>query len=115
MNQGCCKSVLGDGAHFSRSERARNGASPEIFIGTFMRRCSGFLEVVLPGTVLALLPKCPACLAAYFAIGSGIGISISTASHLRTALVTVCVASLAYFATRGCRRLVHKFQHTFVH
>ena len=56
-----------------------------------------------------LLPKCPACIVAYLAIGSGIGISLATAIYLRIGLMTLCVASLAYFAvSRGRRYLTRR-------
>jgi hypothetical protein len=61
---------------------------------------------MVPGVILALLPKCPACLAAYIAIGTGIGLSVSIATSLRLLLVIVCVASLSYLAARRVRRRV---------
>jgi hypothetical protein len=55
---------------------------------------------MVPGGILVLLPKCPACIAAYFAIGSGIGISVATAAYVRMGVVVLCVGSLGYFVMR---------------
>jgi hypothetical protein len=50
------------------------------------------------------MPKCPACVAAYVVFGTGVGISISTASYVRVAIITACMAALVYLAARQARR-----------
>ena len=77
--------------------------------GTTVSKCGcsiGGREAVawaIPGVILALIPKCPLCIAAYIAIGTGIGISVSTAAYLRFGLVAVCVVALLVLVVRRFR------------
>ena len=61
---------------------------------------------VVPSAPLALLPKCPACVAAYVALATGIGISLPTATCLRAMLVVLCGASLLFITARRLRILL---------
>ena len=98
---GCCEVVLtgsnrGSIPMMSGARIAMSGPRP--------RRWREIAGWIVPSSILALLPKCPACIAAYFAIGGGIGISISTAMYLRRGLVVLCMTSLGYFAVSRARR-----------
>ena len=70
-----------------------------------LRRGGEIAGMIVPGVTLALLPKCPACVAAYLALATGIGISLPAARCLRATLVVLCVASLAFIAARRLRSL----------
>jgi hypothetical protein len=63
---------------------------------TWVRRAREILAWALPSTILVLVPKCPACLAAYVTLWTGLGLSLSTATYLRWVLLFLCVASLLF-------------------
>jgi hypothetical protein len=85
----CCRAA--------RTEAAR---------ATLAGRCLEAVGWAVPGIVLTLLPKCPACLAAYVAVGTGIGLSATAAGQLRLLLVVGCMGAIAFLAARRARRLV---------
>ncbi len=66
-----------------------------------------FLAGVVPGLVLLLMPKCPACLAAYLAVGAGLSLSFGAATALRVVLVTLSVFALALVAVSFLTRHFH--------
>ncbi|HEX4708236.1 MAG TPA: hypothetical protein VH229_10980 [Candidatus Udaeobacter sp.] len=67
------------------------------------RRSGEIAGWVVPGAILALLPKCPVCLAAYLMMATGISISVAAAVSLRGLLVVVCVTALVLFGRRHIR------------
>jgi hypothetical protein len=63
---------------------------------SWRRHCLKISGWVFLSAIVALLPKCPACLAADLAVLTGLGLSITTVTYLRWALLILCVASLLY-------------------
>jgi hypothetical protein len=91
MNGSCCR---------SRTSEV-HPALPPASLWRIGRAMAGWLG---PGVTLVLLPKCPACVAAYVTLATGLGISLSAAAHLRVLVVSLCLASLSFFAARQWRR-----------
>jgi hypothetical protein len=60
-------------------------------------RLGGLAGWVGSAAALALMPKCPACIAAYLALGTGVGISLSAAEQVRTAFMFAGFALLVGF------------------
>jgi hypothetical protein len=89
----CCHSSTGNHNKTPRS------ASP-------WRRGVGIAEWIIPSATLILMPKCPVCVAMYLALFAGAGISVTSASNLRTALLILCVTALVCLAVKHFGRLV---------
>jgi hypothetical protein len=68
-------------------------------------RCLDAAGCLVPGAILALMPKCPMCLAAYVAVWTGVGFSLPTAANLRLSLLILCLATLLCLAVRYLSRL----------
>jgi hypothetical protein len=68
------------------------------------RRVAGVAGSVLPGAALVLMPKCPMCVAAYVAAGTGLSLSLPAAAWLRTGSILLCVASISLVAATTIRR-----------
>jgi hypothetical protein len=61
---------------------------------------------IVPAVVLALIPKCPMCLAAYIALWTGLGLSVAAAANLRLLLIIACVILLVLLTVRQTRHLI---------
>jgi hypothetical protein len=68
--------------------------------------CREASQWIAPGLGLALIPKCPACVAAYVAAITGAGISVTMAARVRLGLLVLCVSALAFVAARAATRLL---------
>lgn len=105
MKKLSCCSAAGSEAR-SRSHKAADGKAhpPQV-----AQRRFAWAKCSLPTLILALLPKCPACFAAYVALGTGISLSVAAASILRTLLIGVCVATLVWVFVSAFRSLTRSF------
>jgi len=70
----------------------------------WVRRSREIFAWILPSTILVLVPKCPACLAAHVMLWTGLGLSLSTATYLRGMLLFLCVASLLFLIVKRLDR-----------
>jgi hypothetical protein len=72
---------------------------------TWLRRVQEIFAWVFPSAILVLVPKCPACLAAYVTLWTGLGLSLSAATYLRWVLLFLCVASLLFLIVKRLDRI----------
>jgi len=90
----CCQSKLHTSSHACQPR-------------TWRRRAREVAGWIVPGALLALMPKCPMCLAAYVALWSGLTISCSSAHILMRLITALCIGTLALCVVRrvvNCRQ-----------
>jgi hypothetical protein len=77
-----------------------------------LRRSGEMAGWIVPSATLVLMPKCPVCVAAYVMLFSGVGLSVASASNLRTSLLILCVAVLIGLTLkRLCRLASQRAKH----
>jgi hypothetical protein len=88
--------------------REQSPASPTPGAGDrptgLLRRAWQGIQWLFPTALLVLMPKCPMCVAAYIALFTGVGVSVSTARWIQILMLVFCLASLAFLAVRFWRR-----------
>jgi len=103
----CCVITPGSMEQNKVGERiAGGGPHPP----SFLRRSLDLSAKFIPVAILAVLPKCPACLAAYVALGTGIGLSLTAATYIRLSLIVVCLATLIFLVAKAIRPRVRRIR-----
>ncbi|MBE3605298.1 hypothetical protein IMX07_16970 [bacterium] len=65
---------------------------------------TGFARWLAPAALFALTPKCPLCIAAYLTAATGIGVSASSVTWMRTAAIMIGAGALGYLAASAMGR-----------
>jgi len=78
--------------------------TPDITATSWPSRVAALIQWALPITTLALVPKCPGCVAGYVLLITGLGISFTAATAMRWSLIAISIAALAYLTIRTARR-----------
>ena len=74
---------------------------------SWLGRVRGVAGWILPSALLALMPKCPICLAAYVALFTGFTMSAASAHILMRTLIVLCIGTLGLCVVR----LVVNYRH----
>jgi len=80
--------------------------SLEVAPTSWLRKFARLIQWAVPVTTLALLPKCPGCVAGYVLLLTGVGVSFTTATAMRWTVIGLSIAALTYLMLRTARRLL---------
>jgi len=100
----CCEIAASNSRSEAVAPQSKGGRSQprRLSVVRWRLNAAGWL---VPGAILALMPKCPMCLAAYVAVWTGVGLSLSAAANLRLSLLILSVSALLCLAVRYLSRI----------
>ena len=99
-----CGCTAGGDAAPSTSSRATPPTDPTPT--RWRRRAATFAQWAISLTTLTLIPKCPACVAAYVLLFTGSALPLRAAAALRWALIGLATAAVSYLLFRTTRRVL---------
>jgi hypothetical protein len=83
-------------------------------LNSHLRRTAGATSWIFPGAALLFFPKCPACVAAYLAVVTGLSISASVVARLRLALTLIAIpmtlALASFFSSKTGRSYIARIR-----
>jgi hypothetical protein len=91
-----------DNCPFCKAASVENTTSKRRSTGR-LRHAWHSIQWLFPATFLLLIPKCPLCVAAYVALFTGAGITVSTARWIQVLMLALCMSSLTYLILRTCQ------------
>lgn len=65
------------------------------------RRLAAAVQWAIPLTTLALIPKCPACIAGYVLLFTGLGLSLPAANVVRITIIALCAVAIVLLITKS--------------
>lgn len=75
--------------------------APSVRRRSWPARIRSALAWALPITTLALIPKCPACVAGYVLLLTGFGVSLPMAGNMRLALIASAAIIIVWLLARS--------------
>jgi hypothetical protein len=84
-------------------------------LNSHLRRTASATSWIFPGAALLFFPKCPACVAAYLAVATGLSISASAVARLRVAAliliaIPMTLALASFFSSKTGRSYIARLR-----
>lgn len=100
----CCSHRAVEEREAGVDSAASTTCVPRSALGRWLGRAGAAAQWGAPIGALALIPKCPACVAGYIVLITGVGVSLPFAMIVRWAVLGLSLIALAWLAVRAIGR-----------